>query len=70
MQKYLDQFVPPKLKVNPRKITLVVDCTFFRGRGDKDGLMIFLDAITREVVWFKFIESETKVRSGGLGLPD
>lgn len=48
------------LIVKPRSIILIVDCTFFRGRGDKDGLMIFLDAITKQIVWYKFIQSETK----------
>ena len=29
-------------------------------RKDKDGLLIFFDSISRQVVWHKFIQSETK----------
>ena len=29
-------------------------------RKDKDGLLIFFNSISRQVVWHKFIQSETK----------
>ena len=44
----------------PTKIHLVCDATFFRRRKDKDGLLIFFDSISGKVLWFKFIQSETK----------
>jgi hypothetical protein len=44
----------------PRRVNLVCDCTFFRKRSDKDGLIIFLDSITSKVLWYKFISLETK----------
>jgi len=34
---------------------------FFAKRKDKDALLIFLDSITSQVIWFKFISSETKL---------
>jgi hypothetical protein len=44
----------------PCKIHLVCDATFFRKRKEKDGLLILFDAISGCVLWFKFIQSETK----------
>ena len=46
--------------IKSRKINLVADVTFFRKRKDKDGLLIFLDSITKKVIWHKFIRGETK----------
>jgi len=45
----------------PAKINLVCDCTFFRKRRDKDGLIIFYDVISKTVIYHKFIQSETKL---------
>ena len=44
----------------PSKIHLVCDATFFRKRKDRDGLLIFFDSISKQVLWHKFIQSETK----------
>lgn len=48
------------LKPLPGTVNLICDATFFRKRKDKDGLLIFSDSNTGRVLWFKFIESETK----------
>jgi hypothetical protein len=48
------------LQVRPRAITLIVDATFFRRRKDRDGLLLFLDSTTKQIVWYKFIQTETK----------
>jgi len=56
----LDAYIIAIPVILPRKINLVCDATFFGKRSDRDGLLVFLDSLTGQVVWFKFIESETK----------
>lgn len=48
------------LKPSPITVNLICDATFFGTKKDKDGLLIFSDSNTGKVLWFKFIESETK----------
>lgn len=60
IEKAIDQFEAVIPNILPTKIHLVCDATFFRKRKDKDGLLIFFDAISKQVLWHKFIESETK----------
>lgn len=48
------------LKPPPKTVNLICDATFFRKRKDKDGLLVFSDSNTGTVLWFEFIESETK----------
>jgi hypothetical protein len=46
----------------PRKIRLVCDATYFGKRKDRtelDGILVFLDSLTSQIVWFKFIRNET-----------
>lgn len=48
--------------IKPRKVILVVDATYFgkrRSATELDGVMVFIDAITGQVLWSKFIKSET-----------
>jgi hypothetical protein len=48
--------------IKPRKIVLVVDTTYFgkrRNATELDGIMIFIDSVTGQVLWAKFIKSET-----------
>jgi hypothetical protein len=49
-------------KIKPRKVILVVDASYFGKRREAtelDGIMVFIDSITGEVLWAKFIKSET-----------
>jgi hypothetical protein len=48
--------------IQPRKVMIVVDATYFGKRADKtefDGLMVFVDAFTGQVVWARFLKNET-----------
>jgi hypothetical protein len=48
--------------IQPRKVLIVVDATYFGKRADKtefDGIMVFVDALTGQVVWAKFLKNET-----------
>lgn len=47
-------------EINPCKVNLVCYATFFGKKKDKDGLLIFLDSLSGRVLWFKFIQTETK----------
>jgi hypothetical protein len=57
-QRMLDKLIlQPKIH-NPRPISLVVDATYF-GKRNTDGLwgvLVFKDNITKEILWWKFIE--------------
>jgi hypothetical protein len=50
VQRKLDQFGTPPLKQNPRPIVLILDALYFGGK----------DWLTREIVYYKFIQSEPK----------
>ena len=47
-------------RLNQLKLTWSVMLHSYGKRKDKDGLLIFFDSISRQVVWHKFIQSETK----------
>ena len=43
---------------------IVCDTTYFGKRSEKtdlDGLMVFLDSITGQILWFKFLKNETNL---------
>jgi hypothetical protein len=42
-------------------VNLVVDATYFGPKKAKDGVLIAKDSITGEIVYYKFIQSETKL---------
>lgn len=45
----------------PRKIRLVCDATYFGKRKHRtvlDGILVFLDSLTGQIVWYKFIKNE------------
>lgn len=60
LQSHLDQAVIPDLVVEPRDIILVLDALYFGEKKTKDGLIVGKDWITAEIVYYKFIRSETK----------
>jgi len=60
IQKHLDQVVLPKPSSNPRPIVLVLDATYFGEKKAKDGLIVGKDWLTKEIVYYKFIQTETK----------
>jgi hypothetical protein len=48
--------------IKPKKVVLVVDTTYFGKRREAtelDGVMVFVDVLTGQVLWAKFIKSET-----------
>ena len=44
---------------NPRAVNLVCDATFYGKRKDKLGTLVFKDSITKEILLWKHIQSET-----------
>lgn len=60
IQKHLDQVEVPKFKSSPKPIILILDATYFGEKKAKDGLIVGKDWITKDIVYSKFIESETK----------
>jgi len=55
----IDKYIPPKKVHNPREIILVVDATFYAKRKDKIGTLVFKDNLTKEILIWKHISSET-----------
>ena len=56
------EIIPNFESILPRKIRLICDATYFGKRKDRtelDGILVFLDSLTNQVVWFKFIRNET-----------
>lgn len=60
VQRYLDQAKIPELTHRPRSIILVLDALYFGEKKDKDGLIVGKDWVTKNIVYYKFIKSETK----------
>jgi hypothetical protein len=58
--KIIDNYIIKIPKITLKKINLIADVTFFGKKKNHDGLIIFIDAWTGKVLWFKFIKSETK----------
>jgi hypothetical protein len=58
--KIVDNYSVKIPKSSLKKINLVADVTFFGRKKDRDGLLIFMDAWSGIILWFKFIETETK----------
>jgi len=51
---------PPSGKVHhPRVVNLICDATFYGKRKDKLGTLVFKDSITKEILIWKYIQSET-----------
>ena len=44
---------------HPRVVNLICDATFYGKRKDKLGTLVFKDSITKEVLIWKYIQSET-----------
>ena len=44
---------------NPRAVNLICDATFYGKRRDKLGTLVFKDSITKEILIWKHIQSET-----------
>jgi hypothetical protein len=59
--KIIDNYKVIIPKVSLTKINLVADVTFFGKKKDRDGLIIFMDAWSGQVLWLKFIEVETEL---------
>jgi hypothetical protein len=58
--KKIDRYEVKTPKITLKRINLVADVTFFRSKKDNDGLLVFMDAWSGRVLWFKFIKSESK----------
>ena len=59
VQKQIFEYEPAYKTHNPRAINLVCDATFYGKRKDKLGTLVFKDSITKEVLAWKHIQSET-----------
>ncbi len=55
----VDSYIPPIKKHNPREIILVVDATFYARKKDRIGTLVFKDNLTKEILIWKHISSET-----------
>ena len=55
----IDNYIPLPKVHNPREIILVCDATFYAKRKDKIGTLVFKDNLTKEVIIWKHISSET-----------
>jgi hypothetical protein len=60
LQKYFDRLELPRFNPNPREIILVLDATYFGQKKDKDGLLVGKDWLTKEIIYYEFIKTETK----------
>lgn len=59
IQKQIFEYEPDYKIHNPRAVNLVCDATFYGKRKDKLGTLVFKDSITKEVLTWKHIQSET-----------
>jgi len=59
VQKQIFEYEPEHKIHNPRAVNLVCDATFYGKRKDKLGTLVFKDSITKEVLVWKHIQSET-----------
>jgi len=59
VQKQIFEYEPDYKIHNPRAVNLVCDATFYGKRKDKLGTLVFKDSITKEVLTWKHIQSET-----------
>ena len=61
-QIYSNTIEPSFVSIRPRIVIITCDTTYFGKRSDKtelDGLMAFVDNLTGQVLWFKFLKNET-----------
>ena len=59
VQKQIFEYEPAYQIHNPRAVNLVCDATFYGKRKDKLGTLVYKDSITKEVLVWKHIQSET-----------
>jgi len=59
IQKQIFEYEPAYKIHNPRAVNLVCDATFYGKRKDKLGTLVFKDSITKEVLTWKHVQSET-----------
>ena len=59
VQKQIFEYEPDYKIHNPRAVNLVCDATFYGKRKDKLGTLVFKDSLTKEVLVWKHIQSET-----------
>ena len=55
----IDTYIPPTKVHNPREIILVVDVTFYAKRKETIGTLVFKDNLTKVILIWKHISSET-----------
>lgn len=59
IRKQIFEYEPPYKTYTPRDVIVVADATFFGRRRDKFGVLVFKDIISKEILIWKHIESET-----------
>jgi len=58
IRKQIFEYEPPYHTYNSRAVTVIADATFFGKKKDKFGVLVFKDAISREILTWKHIETE------------
>lgn len=61
LRKYLDALDIPVFNPVPRVIVLVLDALYFGEKKDQNGLLVCKDYLTKEIVYYNFIHTETKL---------
>jgi len=59
IRKQIFEYEPPSNIYDPREVKVVADATFFDRRRDKFGVLVFKDILSKEILIWKHIESET-----------
>ena len=59
IKKQIFEYEPTHKIHNPRSVNLICDATFYGKRRDKLGTLVFKDSITKEILIWKHIQSET-----------
>ena len=59
VKKQIFEYEPTYKTHNPRAVNLICDATFYGKRKDKLGTLVFKDSLSKEILIWKHIESET-----------
>ena len=58
VKKQIFEYEPELNSYNPRDVLVVADATFFGKRRDKFGVLVFKDVWSKNILMWKYIESE------------
>jgi hypothetical protein len=60
IQTQLHRYQPQTIPSTPRKVTLVIDATFFGKGTNKFGMLVAKDTQSNQPVWYHFIQTESR----------